>query len=164
VSRYVTASRMLDWAKRDKDPEPGGGQNVSVSRLTITLFRTHTRPQNSGFRKIATRISGSLPALATAGSGGRWHFFCSRNTQLWLLQQRAWGRKCWSRWNARTALSSRTFFHKIAESHDALRVDIQAFSMMSVLVRQRSTISDIVSLESMACSFSDCSKSAGSLN
>jgi hypothetical protein len=80
------------------------------------------------------------------------------------ISPQAWGRKCWSRWNARTALLSRVFFHKIPEAHDALRVDIQAFSMMSVLVRQRSTISDIVSLESMACSFSDWSRSAGSLN
>lgn len=66
--------------------------------------------------------------------------------------------------DAGTALSSERFFHRIPAAQDALRVDIQAFSMMSVLVRQRSTISDIVSLESMACSFSDCSKSAGSLN
>jgi len=63
---------------------PGGGQNVCFSCLAIYLFRTHARPQNSGFHKIASRISGSLPALATAGSGGRWHFFCSRHTQLWL--------------------------------------------------------------------------------
>jgi hypothetical protein len=63
---------------------PGGGQNVCFSCLAIYLFRTHARPQNSGFHKIASRISGSLPALATAGSGGRWHFFCSRHEQLWL--------------------------------------------------------------------------------
>ena len=74
------------------------------------------------------------------------------------------GPKCWSRRNAGTALLSRVFFRKIAEAHDASRVEIHAFRMMSVLVRQRSTISLIVSLESMACSFSDWSKSAGSLN
>lgn len=53
---------------------------------------------------------------------------------------------------------------QMSHPHDALRVDIHAFSMMSVLVRHRSTISDIVSFESMACSFRLCSRSAGSLN
>ncbi len=33
VSQYVTASRMLDWAKRDKDPEPGV---VRMSRFRIS--------------------------------------------------------------------------------------------------------------------------------
>lgn len=55
----------------------GGGQNLVDAGLTIPCSRTCTRPQN-------WRISGSLPALATAGSGGRCLFFCSRNTHLWL--------------------------------------------------------------------------------
>lgn len=53
-----------------KGPVRGGGQNACFSCLAILIVRTHTRPQNSGFCKIASRISGSLPALATAGSGG----------------------------------------------------------------------------------------------
>ncbi len=147
-----------------KGPVRGGGQNVCFSCLAIFIVRTHARPQNSGFCKIASRISGSLPALATAGSDGRWHFFPPRHTQLWLLQQKAWPRNCWSRRNAGTALYRRACFRKIAEVYDALRVEIHAFSMMSVLVRHRSTISDIVSFESMACSFNELIRSAGSLN
>jgi hypothetical protein len=81
-----------------------GGQNVCFSPYSIYLFRTRVRPQNWGFCKIASRISGSHSAIATAGSGSRWHFFCSRNTQLWLITTTRRGRKCWSRWNARTAL------------------------------------------------------------
>ena len=45
-----------------------------------------------------------------------------------------------------------------------LRVEIQAFAMVSADVIQRSTMSDMVSPVSMACSLSDCTKSAGSLN
>ena len=67
-------------------------------------------------------------------------------------------------WMVQNRRLRRSNFHKFGSFHDALRVLIHAFSMMSVLVRQRSTISDIVSFESMACSFSDCSRSAGSLN
>lgn len=45
-----------------------------------------------------------------------------------------------------------------------LRVEIQALVIVSADVRQRSTMSDMVSPVSMACSLSDCTKSAGSLN
>jgi hypothetical protein len=126
------------------------------------------RPQNSGNPRIASRISGSLPALATAGSGGRWLFFCSSSTQLWLKTTKGMGPEMLEPMERRNRpLTARKKIHrkfKIPEVYDALRVEIHAFSMMSVLVRHRSTISDIVSFESMACSFSDCSKSAGSLN
>jgi len=99
------------------------------------------------------------PAVVVDG-----YFFVHDMNNVGYYHNRAWGRKCWSRWNARTPLPSRVFFHKIPEVYDALRVEIHAFSMMSVLVRQRSTISDIVSLESMACSFNELIRSAGSLN
>jgi hypothetical protein len=127
-----------------KGPVRGGGLNLSQVRPTIScgcphiLFavflggqgavrmsafrasrytcsaRTHVRKIQVSAKSPAG-LAGPLPALATVGSGGRCLFFCARSTQLWLLQQRAWGRKCWGRWNARTALSSRIFFHKIAE-------------------------------------------------
>jgi len=46
----------------------------------------------------------------------------------------------------------------------ALRVEIQAFSISSGEVRQRSTMSDMLSLVLMECSFSEAIRSAGSLN
>ena len=70
-----------------------GDREVWNGRPSRSLIRTHTRPQNSRFCRIASRISGSHPALATAGSGGRWHFFCSRHEQFWLRTTTGMGPK-----------------------------------------------------------------------
>ena len=61
----------------------GWGKSGYSKHRDIPVPHAHA---STKFRESRS-ISGSLPALATAGSGGRWHFFCSRNTQLWLQQQ-----------------------------------------------------------------------------
>ena len=66
-----------DWEKSiGEGAVPGRWSKSGSRRPAISCARASNRPQN-------WRITGSLPALATVGSGGRCLFFCPCNTHLW---------------------------------------------------------------------------------